>query len=414
MNEAECLNMNRGELRTLQAILSLRIPTRAAIAHRVRLSIVKVTKIITLLESRDAIRVVGKTKTTGGRPSLVYQLNPELIYAIGVSVWPDKLMASVVNSAREVVHDESIIIDLPIDASTHRDTIVDQITTVVRNITQTVCRGKLVGGVGIALPGMVDSDRGIWFAGLQISGISHVPLSRLLTERLLLPVFIQDIARTLAFLELRKMSAKPPKHFVLLYLGFGMGSGVIINRKLYKGSRGLAGEIGHVEHADNNYRCSCNNVGCLETILSVGGLRRLFADRLNEGVRSTLQATSASPRYGAPTIEEIYDAACKADRFTIMTLNETGRFLGDSCAILVKLFNPQRLYIGGPLSIFRSYFKQVVDEVITRHVLPEMLTNFRVEFLEYHPSSEAHGAAFLALDRFCRSLIMQKQSGSTQ
>ncbi|HUX22264.1 MAG TPA: ROK family protein, partial [Spirochaetia bacterium] len=383
-----------------------------AIARKARRSIVKVIELVTTLKSRDAIRVVGKTKTSGGRPSFVYQVNPDLVYTVGVSVWTDKLIASVVNATLDVVYEETIPFELPADLTTHSDYLVDQITATVQRITKTVCLRKLVGGVGIALPGMVDSDRGIWFAGLQISGISHIPLSRLLTERLSLPVFVEDIARTLAFREMRQMSGKRPKHFVFLYLGFGMGTGVIINRRLYKGYHGLAGEIGHVEHADNNYRCSCNNVGCLETILSIGGVRRLFADRLTEGVRSILQVANGGIRPESPTIQEIYDAARQEDRFTIMTLTEIGRFLGDSCATLVKLFNPQRIYVGGPLAIFRPYFQQPVDEVLSRHALPEMLENFRVEFLEYEPKNEAQGAGFLALDRFCHSLTRLPSSGS--
>jgi predicted NBD/HSP70 family sugar kinase len=151
-----------------------------------------------------------------------------------------------------------------------------------------------------------------------------------------------------------------------------------------------------VEHADNTYRCICNNVGCLETVVSTEGILRVFRDRLKEGVRSSLQKTMTRADMSL-SLDEILAAAEEGDRVTQSTLGEIGVFLGDACATLIKLFNPQALIISGPGSIFKEYFRGPVEQVIRQRVLPEMLEDYQTVFADYRKNHEAWGAALLAM-----------------
>jgi predicted NBD/HSP70 family sugar kinase len=155
----------------------------------------------------------------------------------------------------------------------------------------------------------------------------------------------------------------------------------------------MAGEIGHIQHPQNRYRCTCSNVGCLETVISTVGIQRVFRDRLAEGVVSNLQREAEDPN-----LDRILGAAREGDRFVQSTLREIGQFLGDACAILIKMFNPEGLIISGDGAMFREFFAEPVEQVVRRWVLPEMLEGFSMTFAEYDPFHEAHGAALVAMD----------------
>ena len=404
--------LSRDEIRAARAIFSLQHPTRSSIARQTRLSLVKISSILGELEKKEYIEKVGKTKTTGGRPAYIFQLKPTIGVSIGVSIAPDCFEIVGIDGSKSVGIEERHPIALPADPEKHVDSIVEQVASVLKKKIARQPDGQPVVSIGIALPGMVDSRRGIWLLGLQVTGITHINLARMFEEQLQVPVYIEDVSRTLTVLEMYRNRGKRIRNFVLVYIGLGLGTGIVINGRIYRGFHGLAGEIGHIEHADNTYRCSCNSVGCLETVVSTAGILRVFQDRLKEGVRSSLQKTTIENGPGL-SLEEILAAADGGDRVAQSTLGEIGVFLGDACATLIKLFNPQALIISGPGSIFKEYFRDPVQQVIQQRVLPEMLEDSQTVFAEYRANHEARGAALLAMKCYLNSPNRHRSEGSS-
>jgi predicted NBD/HSP70 family sugar kinase len=388
--------LQKSELKVLRAVFSAGKATRSALARRSRLSLVKVSSILTKLETEGYLLKDGKTRSAGGRPSFLYRLRPELTCAVGVSVGLDHFRVVGMDGTKGVILRREYPLQLAAEPATHAQAVVGRLCEELERIlAKELPSAHRVTALGVALPGLIDTRAGTWLLGLWLSGIAQVPIVRLLGERLALPVFIEDIARCAAFYEMHLGAGRGARDFVLIYLGSGVGSGVVIGRRIYRGFHGLAGEIGHIEHADNSYRCSCSNVGCLETMISPAGILRVFRDRLAEGVNSSLQREAVEL-----DLPKILAAADQEDRFARATLREIGGFLGDACAIMIKMFNPQRLIVSGQGAAFRDYFAAPVDEVIRRRVLPEMLADFRTVFAEYEPYQEAHGAALAAMSYY--------------
>ena len=396
--------LSRDEIRAARAIFSLQHPTLSSIARQTRLSLVKISSILGELEKKEYIEKVGKTKTTGGRPAYIFQLKPTIGVSIGVSIAPDCFEILGIDGSKSVGIEERHPLALPADPEKHVDSIVEQVASVLKKKIACQPDGQPVVSIGIALPGMVDSRRGIWLLGLQVTGITHINLAGMFEEQLQVPVYIEDVSRTLTVLEIYRNRGKRIRDFVLVYIGLGLGTGIVINGRIYRGFHGLAGEIGHIEHADNTYRCSCNSVGCLETVVSTAGILRVFQDRLKEGVRSSLQKTTIENGPGL-SLEEILAAADGGDRVAQSTLGEIGVFLGDACATLIKLFNPQALIISGPGSIFKEYFRDPLQQVIQQRVLPEMLEDYQTVFADYRANHEARGAALLAMKCYLNKMI---------
>lgn len=405
--------LGEAELKVLHSIFCSPEPTRSTISADAGFSIVKTTNIVNSLGKAGFIENIGKTPTSGGRPSYVYHTSTKIGYAVGMSVWHDHILTSVVDSGGAIVHEETVPLDLPPDPDAHGEEVIESICRGFASLRARFASTQELVCLGLSLPGMVDSERGIWLQGLQLSGIYHLPIADELEKRLGVPTYAEDAARAVTFLALRRAPTSSVDHFIVLYLGFGMGTGVVINRHIYSGVRGLAGEIGHIEHANNDYRCSCNNVGCLETVLSIQGILRLFADRLRAGVQSSLQSVLLEERSDGLTLTSILAAAREGDRFTLMTLAEVGAFIGDSCAMLVKMFNPSYVVITGPLSLFKDYFSEAVNRVVARELLPEMSDGYDTIFEDYRTNDEACGAALTALDRYIRACISRFAQASS-
>jgi glucokinase len=330
--------------------------------------------------------------------------------SLGISIARDSFSVVGVDCSKSVRVDERHPLALPAHSDAHVDAIVAQIVPVVKNIVQHQPDGQAVLSIGMALPGMVDTRRGVWLLGLQVTGITNIDIAGLFEQRLEIPVFVEDAARTTTIMQLYHPDSRSLRDFVLLYIGLGLGSGIVINRRLYRGYHGLAGEIGHSEHAGISYRCSCNGVGCLETVVSTDGIIRLFRDRLEQGVRSSLQKNLIGDGLKLG-LEDILAAAESGDRATQSILGEIGTFLGDACATLVKLFNPQSVIVSGPGSIFKDYFRDPVQQVIQQRVLPEMLADYRTVFADYRDNYEARGAALMAM-KFHLDRLHREASGA--
>ena len=282
------------------------------------------------------------------------------------------------------------------DPASHLDDILEQISTDLRDFLASAgLLDRRTLAIGIAPPGMVDTERRVWLHGLRLSGIEHVELGAMLEKSLGTPVLVEDPARCLAHLAITRFGREEAGDLLLLYLGKGVGAGLVHAGEIYRGNRGLAGEVGHLVVEEHGERCGCGNAGCLETVASQQAILRRFQRRLQEGVISSLQEFNAA---GAPglTLSAIGRAAAAGDRLALATLAEIGTFLGDACGTSIMLFNPRTLCIAGPVAELGEFLKESLWSRIRRQVIPEMLADLRLEMMASRAGDEALGAALLA------------------
>jgi predicted NBD/HSP70 family sugar kinase len=159
----------------------------------------------------------------------------------------------------------------------------------------------------------------------------------------------------------------------------------------------MAGEVGHLVVEEEGARCSCGNIGCLETVVSSSSILQRFQRRLSEGVISSLQKHRADDRL---TLEVIRDAATAGDRLAQSTLFELGTLLGDAMSKIIKLYNPRTLIIGGPVGVLGEHLHEPMWIKVRQKVIPEMLVDLAMEIAPSQPREEAVGAAYLAERRF--------------
>ena len=402
------MNWSSSEIKVLKALYLLDFPTRSEIASHAGLSLVSVSTILNRLIESGWATAAGKTTSRGGRPSVLYRLSESVGYALGIFIGVEQSTLAAIGATNHVISQRSFELDLSGPSNLRIDQVIDQVSRQALSFLEEAglqgnssvepaqrgpgVTGKQLLAVGLAVPGMVDTERGVWLQGLQIPGIEHAEVSNRLSAILSAPILLEDPARCAAALAHLRMGRQAAGNLVLLYLGAGVGAGIILNGELYRGAHGLAGEVGHFIVDPDGQRCACGNQGCLETVLSVPSILRLFTQRLEEGVISSLQ--KALPE--TISIQNIQEAAQSGDRLTLRTLFELGELLGEACARIIQLYNPQTLLVGGPAGVLGEYFRQAAWQKIRLLVLPEMLAELKLDFQASLPGDEALGSALLA------------------
>jgi predicted NBD/HSP70 family sugar kinase len=391
------------ELKVLQSVFFLKTPTRNDIARLAGTSPVSVTAILNRLVERGLVERCGKTQTRSGRPSALYKLHAGIGYTVGISVHTASVRMAAVDPQRQIVCKREFPLSLSSSPEDHLDDIIKQVSSELQKfIGLSELSGRRALAIGMALPGMVDTEKGIWLHGLQVSGITHIPLQGIIEGMFGLPAVVEDMARCLAFLEAERRWPEGAAHLVFLCLDAGVGTGIIIGDEPYPGAHGLAGEVGHLVVDEEGERCPCGNIGCLETVVSESSILRRFRQRLSEGVISSLQRFRGDGA-GLLSLEVIKEAASAGDRLARSTLFEIGTLLGDACGKIIKLYNPRTLVIGGSVAVLAEFLQEPIWIKIHQKVIPEMLEDFSLDIAHSQPDDQALGAALLAERRFWKN-----------
>lgn len=393
------MQFNFKEVSLLRGLYFLDRPTRSEIAGYSGLSAVSVTAVLSRLMEAGLAQRAGKTASGSGRPSTIYQLSPDVGFTLGVSIEAGSFHIVAADSSHRIIARRAHALVLSTVPDDHVADIVRQVSVELRRILAAKeLAGRRLLALGISPPGMVDTERGVWLHGMRVSGVTHFDLRDALASEFGVPVVVEDPARCVAWLQ--RAVGRPAEPLVLLYLGEGVGAGIVINGGLYRGFNGLAGEIGHMHVAEEGDRCQCGNIGCLEMVVSVPAVLRRFRRRLDEGVMSRLQRAPE----GGLDLTCILEAARADDRLARSTLYDLGLVVGDACATLVELYNPRTLLIGGAGAVAGEFFRDPACLRLRQRVIPEMLEGLKIDFAPYTPEDDAMGAAMIAEQSFWQRL----------
>lgn len=206
--------------------------------------------------------------------------------------------------------------------------IADSIDKIIRN--NSLGRNDILG-VGLGLPGPVDTVGGLVQFLPNIPGWKRVSLKYILERKLKFPVFIDNDANLMSLAEYRLGAAKGLRNVVCLTLGTGVGGGIVIDGKLYRGSSGAAGEIGHIPINENGPRCNCGGIACLEAYI---GNKKIIKE--------------ARGLFGKDiSLEQVSLLAKRKNKKAISMWSEVGRQLGVALTGITNLLNPDAIVIGG-------------------------------------------------------------------
>lgn len=269
--------------------------------------------------------------------------NEQKEYFVGVDLGGTKILAGIFDSKLKLIGKNK----MSTKAERGADKVVERIARCVRDALDE-CDLTLanVRAIGLGTPGTVDAESGRVIFSPNLSGWKDVPLKKDLEKELGAPVFVGNDANicTLAVFE-HEFKGKP-QNLVGIFIGTGVGGGIVINGQLYFGHNHTAGEIGHTTVDVNGPKCGCGNRGCLETFASRTAIFKKIQSAVKDGQKTLLTdilgADLADMRSG-----DLRKAIRKGDKFVEKIVNEAAEYAGLGVANIINLLNPEVIVLGG-------------------------------------------------------------------
>jgi glucokinase len=315
-------------------------------------------------------------------------------YVIGVDIGGQTSKLGVVDRSGTVVAQSTIRTDTHTDVKLYVDDLVDALRKLAEQ-----CEGGLdsVRGIGMGAPngnyyrGTIEFAPNLkWGMGDQI-----IPLADMVSAKIGLPVKLTNDANAAAVGEKEYGAAKGMKNFIMITLGTGVGSGIVISDDVVYGHDGFAGELGHVTMVRHNGRaCGCGRSGCLEAYASAIGVAKTARERLETTKDETILRELPWDKISS---KEVAEAAAKGDKVAIDIFNFTGNMLGQAFADFVAFSAPEAIILFGGLTKAGDLLMKPVVDSLERNLMPLWKGKIKVIFSELKESDAAIlGASALA------------------
>jgi glucokinase-like ROK family protein len=361
------------------------------LSREMELSVPTVTKLIGEMVEDGYINDYGKLETSGGRHPNLYGLNPASGYFVGVDIKHFSINIGLINFKGDMV---DIKMDIPYQFENTKESL-NALCKIISDFIHRTRIGKdKILNINVNISGRVNPESGYSFSRFNFE---ERPLSEVLSDKLGYPTTIDNDTRAMTYGEYLQGCVKGEKDVIFVNVSWGIGIGIIIDGKIYKGKSGFSGEFGHINAFDNEIICHCGKKGCLETEASGLALHRVLLERIEKGERSILseRASKTDPL----TILEIIAAINKEDLLCIEILEETGQKLGKQIAGLINIFNPELVVIGGTFSLTGDYLLQPIKSAIRKYSLNMVNKDSVVTISKLKDKAGIIGACMLARSR---------------
>src|SRR6266700_2835831 len=280
-------------------------------------------------------------------------VNDKNSYVVGVDFGGTKILAGVFDDKFECRGRARV----STKADRSADEVIGRIARCVREaVDECDLELKQIRAIGIGAPGAVDSDSGRVIFAPNL-GWNDVPLKKELEKQIDVPVWLENDCNvcTLGVYEV-ELKAKP-RELIGIFLGTGIGGGLILEGKLYSGFNRTAGEIGHMVLEIGGPKCGCGNKGCFEALASRTAIFRKIKEAVKEG-QKTILTEMLGPDLEDLRSGDLRKALKRGDKFVEHVIEEAAEYTGIAVANLINLFNPEVIVIGGGL------MEQLEDEML--------------------------------------------------
>lgn len=374
--------------------------TRVDLASALNLSPATVTAVVgALLNSGLVLEERAASSPGRGRPRVLISLNPDARYVAGAKLNDGSLTTAILNFKGEILAEAAAPFDQPtIDGDLLRAKVDEALDAAlsIAGLTE-----NQIDAYGLGVPGFVETESGLchWSPVLNV-GDKAVDVGAMLRERLSCPTFVDNDANLVALAELWFGLGNEERNFLVVTVEHGVGLGIVMDGRLYRGGRGLGAEFGHIKVQIDGALCRCGQRGCLEAYVADFALRReagaaLEGDTTGLSRSEILDRLAAEARAGKDIPASIYRRA--------------GRMLGLGLANLTNLFDPALIVLAGERIRNHKLLAEEVEKTLRENAIvinrePTPLTVHR-----WGDGLWARGAGALALDGLMSQADLQVQ-----
>jgi len=288
---------------------------------------------------------------------------------VGIDLGGSKIAGVLASPTGKVLMD----VHIPTEAKKGKKRVIDNIKKAIHTLKES--RKVSIRAIGIGAPGPILYEKGIVVEAPNLPGWKRVHLKEILEKEFRVPVFVDNDANCAALAEAWFGAGKFAKHFLYMTVSTGIGGGIIINKQLYRGATGSAGEFGHMTIDVNGPKCGCGKYGHLEALASGTALKR----------KTGIDAISLEL------------AARQGDKKAKAAIAEIAHYLAIGVADLVDVFNPEMIIIGGGLSNMRELLIDPIKKEFKKHALTLPAKSVKIVRAKLGTQAGMLGAAALCL-----------------
>ena len=377
----------------------------AQISMAIDKSLPLTAKILNELIKEGYVIERGLAASSGGRRPITYSLRQDVLFIIAVAMDQYVTRIALMDMGNAFVTKNQ---KFELSLASNPGALSILTNHINQFITESGIAKEKIAGIGIGMPGFVDSKKGINYTFLPAGSQS---ISEHITRETGLLTFIDNDSSLIALAELHFGGAKRRKSAMVVNLSWGVGLGMLLNGEMYRGHNGFAGEFSHIPIFTNGKLCSCGKTGCLETETSLLIIIEKAKERLEKGNLSILKADQLG-RFEEAS-ERIMEAVHQGDRFAAELFSEVAYNIGRGLAILIHIMNPEVIILSGRGAAAGKIWLAPIQQALNVHSIPRLAEQTIIEMSTLGYEAELIGAASLVMEHFENESIITKTKTGT-
>ena len=317
-------------------------------------------------------------------------------YVVGVDMGGTKILAAVIDAKGEIVQQAK----RATKPKKGPEEVIERITRCIREaIDSAELKPSQIRAIGIGSPGPLDPETGVIIFAPNL-GWSNVPLKAKLEANLSIPTFVDNDVNVGTLGEYAFGAGRGVKNLVGIFVGTGIGGGIILDGKLFHGVNKTAGEVGHMIVEVKGPRCGCGNFGCLEAVASRTAITRdLQKAILKKGKKSKLTELNGG-NLDLIRSKAIARAVKHGDKPTIKVVQRAAKYLGISVASIVHFLNPEMVVLGGGVvEAMGDSLLDLIRHAAAEYALPTTMDGVQIVAATLGDNAGVIGASVLARER---------------
>lgn len=358
-------------------------------------SIPSIAKAINELIKEGFVVEQGYAPSSGGRRPLMYAINGSAMFIIAVAM--DQLSARIqlVDLHNAPVADMAAV---ELKLYNNENALPELITRLNDYVNKSGIPKNKIAGIGIGMPGFINATEGINYTYLDAGGVS---LSEYITKATAINTYIDNDSSLIALAEQKFGIARSQQEVMVINLGWGIGLGMIIDGKIFRGYNGFAGELSHIPLSEDGALCTCGKRGCLEAEASM----LVVAQKAEEGIKHG-RITSLKPHNGQSKLmgDSLMDAANQGDQFALELLSDSGYKIGKALAILIHIMNPAKIVLSGRGARVGKILLAPIQQALHKYCIPRLSSGTELLISSLGFDAELIGAAVLVMENFDKEM----------
>jgi len=382
----------------LKALLYHQQISRVELAELTGLTAATISNLVNELLSQGLVRENGIEQLASprvGRPRMTVELIPDARFAIGVHIGIGEYQVVISNLLANIIFSTTQKFEI----CTPAEIIIQEVVTQIdKLIIQSGIPKNLIVGIGVGASGLVNVETGVNINAPNLCW-QNIPIREWVHQGTGLPVIVDNNVRLMCLAEAMFGEGKTANVMAFMYARVGVGAGLYVNGKLFRGMAAGAGEIGHsIMIPDGGEKCSCGNYGCLETLVSQKAIIR-SAQHLAGANPSGIMAQKFCECH-SNEMDCVFLAARDGDNEILDMLTEKARYFGIAIANLINILNPNLIVLGGILGQGEEYFLPEIKKIVKEYSFSHLGDQVNICVSGFGQKTGVIGASALALSTY--------------